>query len=467
MIGSTWTFHSGQICTAPTRAIVQRGVYDQVVEGLTKMANVLKVGDPYEPDTVLGPVITAAHRDRVESYIASGRAEGAEVVAGGTRPEKPDTGFYVAPTLIAGGRLDMKVVQEEIFGPVIVVLPFDDEDEGIALMNGTDFGLYDYVFSADTNKAFRATQAAAGRQHRHQHDPAQSQHAVRWHQVQRRRARRWRVRAARVQRPPVGRLARLMTTGSQTASSTVSVVPDGVLAYGMQLPVQALSVRVSMPWEQEATVADMVRVAQAADEAGFLYVAVCHHVALPHEAAEMMSTQWFDPIATLGYLAAHTTRTRLMTNVFIAAYQPPLTVSKAFATLDRLSGGRMILGIGAGHAEGEFDALGVSFADRGKLTDAALAVIADALTNEWTTAAVGRRGRPAPAPGAAAASADLDRWLGQARAAARRDDGRRLDPAGHPARPTPFRHRDDPARARPSAPGRGAGDRLPPRRARR
>jgi acyl-CoA reductase-like NAD-dependent aldehyde dehydrogenase len=157
MIGSTWTFHSGQICTAPTRAIVQRGVYDQVVEGLSKMAGVLKVGDPYEPGTVLGPVITAAHRDRVESYIEAGRSEGAEVVAGGTRPEKPDKGYYVAPTLLAGCSLDMKVVQEEIFGPVVVVLPFDDEDEGIALMNGTDFGLYDYVFSADTNKAFRTT----------------------------------------------------------------------------------------------------------------------------------------------------------------------------------------------------------------------------------------------------------------------------------------------------------------------
>jgi phenylacetaldehyde dehydrogenase len=157
MIGSTWTFHSGQICTAPTRAIIQRGVYDQVVAGLAQMANVLKVGDPYEPDTVLGPVISAAHRARVESYITSGREEGAEVVAGGQRPEKPDTGYYVAPTLLAGCRLDMKVVQEEIFGPVIVALPFDDEDEGIALMNGTDFGLYDYVFSADTNKAFRVS----------------------------------------------------------------------------------------------------------------------------------------------------------------------------------------------------------------------------------------------------------------------------------------------------------------------
>lgn len=157
MIGSVWTFHSGQICTAPTRAIIQRGVYDQVVEGLAKMATVLKVGDPYEPDTVVGPVITAAHRARIEGYIEAGRAEGGEVVAGGTRPEKPDTGFYVAPTLIANCRAGMKVVQEEIFGPVIVAVPFDDEDEGVALANGTDFGLYDYVFSNDTNKAFRVS----------------------------------------------------------------------------------------------------------------------------------------------------------------------------------------------------------------------------------------------------------------------------------------------------------------------
>jgi probable F420-dependent oxidoreductase len=184
--------------------------------------------------------------------------------------------------------------------------------------------------------------------------------------------------------------------------TTVSVVPDGVLAYGMQLPVQALSVRVSMPWEQEGTVADMVRVAQAADAAGFLYVAVCHHVAIPPEPAEMMSTQWFDPIATLGYLAAHTSRTRLMTNVFIAAYQPPLATAKAFATLDRLSGGRAIVGIGAGHVEGEFDALGVSFAGRGALTDEALATISRALTEEWTDprggGRVGQRPRPVQQP---------------------------------------------------------------------
>jgi probable F420-dependent oxidoreductase len=157
-----------------------------------------------------------------------------------------------------------------------------------------------------------------------------------------------------------------------------------------------------MPWEQHGTVDDMVRVARAADEAGFLYVAVCHHVAIPSEPAEMMSTQWFDPIATLGYLAAHTTRTRLMSNVFIAAYHPPLATAKAFATLDRLSEGRTIVGIGAGHVEGEFDALGVSFTGRGALTDDALSTLSAALTEEWTdsrgTGRVGQRPRPVQQP---------------------------------------------------------------------
>jgi len=158
MIGSTWTFHSGQICTAPTRAIVQRKLYEPVVEALSKMATVLKVGDPHEPDTVVGPVITAAHRERIESYVAIGRGEGAEVVAGGQRPEKPDRGYYVTPTLLAGCRPDMRVAREEIFGPVLVAIPFDDEDEGIAIANSTDFGLYDYVFSGDTARAFRVSE---------------------------------------------------------------------------------------------------------------------------------------------------------------------------------------------------------------------------------------------------------------------------------------------------------------------
>jgi acyl-CoA reductase-like NAD-dependent aldehyde dehydrogenase len=158
MIGSVWTFHSGQICTAPTRAIIQRNLYEPVVAGLAKMANVLKVGDPHEPGTVVGPVITGAHRDRIESYVKIGKDEGGEILAGGERPEKPDVGYYVAPTLIGNANAQMRVAQEEIFGPVIVAIPFDDEDEGIAIANSTDFGLYDYVFSGDTGRAFRVSQ---------------------------------------------------------------------------------------------------------------------------------------------------------------------------------------------------------------------------------------------------------------------------------------------------------------------
>jgi acyl-CoA reductase-like NAD-dependent aldehyde dehydrogenase len=156
-IGSVWTFHSGQICTAPTRAIIHRDKYDAVVAGLSQMAKVLKVGDPYEQGVVVGPLITEAHRARVESYVSSGRDEGGTVVTGGGRPDGLDQGWYLEPTLIADCRPDMKAVREEIFGPVIVAVPFDGDDEvGIDMANSSDFGLYDYVFSGDSARAMRA-----------------------------------------------------------------------------------------------------------------------------------------------------------------------------------------------------------------------------------------------------------------------------------------------------------------------
>jgi len=236
--------------------------------------------------------------------------------------------------------------------------------------------------------------------------------------------------------------------------SCVSIVPEGVLAYGLQLPVQALSVRTSQPWEREgSTVGDMVAVARACDDAGFLYVAVCHHVAIPREPAAMMSTQWFDPIPTLGFLAANTTRTRMMTNVYVAAYQHPLQTAKAFATLDALSGGRTIVGIGAGHVEGEFDALGIPFSERGSRTDEAIDAIAAALADEWPHHAgaywkfddVGQRPRPVQQPRPPI-------WIGGSgkpalRRVAARGDG--WIPQGTPRKQLPddigyiLRHRDE------------------------
>lgn len=154
-LASTWGFHSGQICTAPTRAVVHASRHDELVEALLGASARLTIGDPTDMATVVGPVISAAQRDRIESYIAAGEAEGATVALDGRRPEGLDTGFYVGPTLLTGCEASMSPVREEIFGPVISVVPFEgDDDVAAAIANSTSFGLYDYVFSKDTARAF-------------------------------------------------------------------------------------------------------------------------------------------------------------------------------------------------------------------------------------------------------------------------------------------------------------------------
>jgi acyl-CoA reductase-like NAD-dependent aldehyde dehydrogenase len=153
-IGSTWSFHSGQICTAPTRAIVHRSKYDEVVEKLAAYAQACKVGDPLAADTVVGPVISGIQRDRVEALIAAGKDAGGEIVVGGARPDL-ERGYYVAPTLMTASSDDNPAAQNEFFGPVVTVLQFDDEDEALAIANGTSFGLYDYVWTADASRGYR------------------------------------------------------------------------------------------------------------------------------------------------------------------------------------------------------------------------------------------------------------------------------------------------------------------------
>ncbi len=187
------------------------------------------------------------------------------------------------------------------------------------------------------------------------------------------------------------------------SDEVVRIVPEGKLVFGMQLPAIAQSTLIAAPWERElgSDVPELVRAAQAADRSGFFYVAVCDHVAIPRELAPQMSTTWYDPISTLGFLAALTSRTRLMSNVLVGAYRHPLMTAKAFSTLDKLSGGRVILGVGAGHVEREFDALEVSFAERGKLLDAAIDGVKEAWGAEFIPSGdteVGMTPRPVQQP---------------------------------------------------------------------
>src|SRR3546814_3060848 len=145
------------------------------------------------------------------------------------------------------------------------------------------------------------------------------------------------------------------------------------VAFGLQLPVQSQSTLYAQPWEAAAGVPEVVAVARACDSAGFAYIAVCDHVAIPAPLTAAMGATWWDTVATLSYLAAATERVRLLSHVYVLPYRPPLVVAKAWATLDVLSGGRAVLGVGAGHVEGEFEALGVPYVERGRLLEEGIA----------------------------------------------------------------------------------------------
>jgi probable F420-dependent oxidoreductase len=155
--------------------------------------------------------------------------------------------------------------------------------------------------------------------------------------------------------------------------------PEPRLSYGIQLPVQSQSTLYAEPWEAAAGPDDLVAIARTADRAGFAYVACCDHVAIPRRLAPAMSTVWYDPVATLAFLAAATERVRLLSHVAVVGLRHPLLTAKQYATLDHLSGGRLVLGVGAGHVPEEFEALGADFRRRGAVLDETLDALRAAL----------------------------------------------------------------------------------------
>lgn len=147
----------GQTCIAGSRAYVQSAVFDELSERLARRAQTIRIGDPTDPETQMGPVATQQQLARIEDFVEGARADGSDVVAGGARASVPglEGGFFYAPTLLAGVRHESRIAQEEVFGPVLSVTPFDDEDEVAALANDTAYGLAAGVWTTNLKRAHR------------------------------------------------------------------------------------------------------------------------------------------------------------------------------------------------------------------------------------------------------------------------------------------------------------------------
>jgi 5-carboxymethyl-2-hydroxymuconic-semialdehyde dehydrogenase len=149
---------NGERCTSSSRLLVEESVYDKFTALVAEKAKRIKVGHPLDPETVVGPLIHPVHEKKVLEYIEIGKSEGAKVAAGGAKFDGPGGGCYVSPTLFIGAKNQMRIAQEEIFGPVLTAIPFKDEAEALSLANDVQYGLTGYLWTSDVTRAFRFTE---------------------------------------------------------------------------------------------------------------------------------------------------------------------------------------------------------------------------------------------------------------------------------------------------------------------